>query len=240
MEDGHVFIDGFAGQPTQMFCGVYDGHGGRDAVEHASNRLHVIFEEVLTQKPDAKPTELFNEVFDRTDREMAEKDIDFNGTTAVVAFLRREARGRVLYTANCGDARAVLVRRRESDGEIEGYRVSFDHKPNLPEEVERIRQASGFVCANRVNGILSVSRALGDHAMKQFVISKPFTLETVLRDTDSFLVVCCDGVWDVLSDQDVALEVSRSTDCAAAAAGLKELALAKGSMDNISVMVIRL
>jgi len=43
-------------------------------------------------------------------------------------------------------------------------------------------------------GILSVSRALGDHAMKQFVISKPFVLETVLRDTDSHLIVCCDGV----------------------------------------------
>jgi len=62
-----------------MFCGVYDGHGGRDAVEHASKRLHVIFQELLAQRPDAKPTDLFDEVFARTDREMAEHDIDFNG-----------------------------------------------------------------------------------------------------------------------------------------------------------------
>jgi len=239
MEDGHVFHDGFGEEPAQMFCGVYDGHGGREAVELAVNRLHVIFLETLRAKgPGADMRPIFEETFEKTDLEMANACIDFNGTTAVVAFIRVEPRGRVLYTANCGDARAVLV--RVPEGSAQGLRVSFDHKPNLPEEVERIRNASGFVAGNRVNGILSVSRALGDHAMKNFVISKPFFLETVLLPTDTHLVVACDGVWDVLSDQEVAEIVHGTEECQKAADLLKDRALVKGSMDNISVMVIRL
>eukprot|EP00708_Paratrimastix_pyriformis_P004114 GAFH01002939.1.p2 GENE.GAFH01002939.1~~GAFH01002939.1.p2 ORF type:complete len:277 (+),score=46.88 GAFH01002939.1:114-833(+) len=239
MEDGHVFLDKFGDERTSMFCGVYDGHGGREAVDLAVRRLHELFLETLRAKPQSSMREIFEEVFEKTDKEMADQGIDFNGTTAVVAYLRTEPRGRVLYTANCGDARAVLVRH---DGPAPvGHRVSFDHKPNLPEEIERIRQASGFVAGNRVNGILSVSRALGDHAMKQYVISKPFTLETVLLPTDTHLVVACDGVWDVLTDQDVAeLVHAFPEDCQKAAETLKDRALAKGSMDNISSMVVRL
>lgn len=47
---------------------------------------------------------------------------------------------------------------------------------------------------NRVNGVLAVTRSLGDAAMKEFVVGSPYTTETSLSDDDSFLIVACDGV----------------------------------------------
>jgi serine/threonine protein phosphatase PrpC len=47
---------------------------------------------------------------------------------------------------------------------------------------------------NRVNGVLAVTRSLGDAAMKEFVVGSPYTTETSLSDDDTFLIVACDGV----------------------------------------------
>jgi protein phosphatase PTC1 len=47
---------------------------------------------------------------------------------------------------------------------------------------------------NRVNGVLAVTRSLGDAAMKEFVVGSPYTTETSLGEDDSFLIVACDGV----------------------------------------------
>ena len=45
--------------------------------------------------------------------------------------------------------------------------LSEDHKPNLPRERTRVLKAGGFVQANRVNGMLAISRALGDFDYKK-------------------------------------------------------------------------
>jgi protein phosphatase PTC1 len=95
-----------------------------------------------------------------------------------------------------------------------GIRLSFDHKPSLPEEVERISSAGGFVAMGRVNGILAVSRALGDHMMKKFVICDPFIHELELTPEDTHIIVACDGVWDVMTDDQAAAVVAEaSADC---------------------------
>jgi serine/threonine protein phosphatase PrpC len=83
-------------------------------------------------------------------------------------------------------------------------RLTVDHKASLPEEAKRITDAGGFVGRNRVNGVLAVSRALGDHMLKEndVVTAVPYCQETELTDEDSFLVLACDGVWDVITDQE--------------------------------------
>lgn len=112
---------------------------------------------------------------------------------------------RVLYTANAGDARAVLARHGT------GVRLTYDHKGNDKQEVRRIQEAGGFVLNNRVNGtslppcasviladyllgVLAVTRSLGDSAMKEFVVGSPYTSEMELCDGDKWLIVACDGV----------------------------------------------
>ena len=95
---------------------------------------------------------------------------------------------RVLYSANAGDARGVLCRAGKA------VRLTYDHKGSDRQEAKRITDAGGFVMSGRVNGVLAVTRSLGDSAMKEFVVGAPYTTETELCDEDEFLVLACDGV----------------------------------------------
>lgn len=104
--------------------------------------------------------------------------------------LRESAsRQRVLYTANVGDARIVLCRSGKA------LRLSYDHKGSDENEGKRIAGAGGLILNNRVNGVLAVTRALGDAYMKELVTGHPYTTETVIQpELDEFLILACDGV----------------------------------------------
>ena len=73
-------------------------------------------------------------------------------------------------------------------------RLTYDHKGSDAQEAKRITDAGGFVMNHRVNGVLAVTRSLGDTAMKEFVVGSPYTTETVLGSDDTFLIIACDGV----------------------------------------------
>lgn len=77
--------------------------------------------------------------------------------------------------------------------------MTYDHKGSDVQEAKRITDAGGFVMNNRVNGVLAVTRSLGDSSMKEFVVGSPYTTETTLGDEDDFLIVACDGVSPSLS-----------------------------------------
>lgn len=95
---------------------------------------------------------------------------------------------RVLYSANAGDARGVLCRSGKA------VRLTYDHKGTDKQEAKRITDAGGFVMSGRVNGVLAVTRSLGDSSMKEFVVGAPYTTETELCEEDEFLILACDGV----------------------------------------------
>ena len=128
------------------------------------------------------------------------------GCTAVVA-LRK---GNDLWVANAGDSRGVLSRAGKA------IALSEDHKPAQEGERTRIIAAGGFlseiggVC--RVNGNLNLSRAIGDLKYKantelppkdQIITAQPDIKKVTLTSEDKFFVLACDGVWDVMSNQDV-------------------------------------
>lgn len=100
---------------------------------------------------------------------------------------------RVLYCANAGDARGVICRNGKA------VRLTYDHKGSDRQEAKRITDAGGFVLSGRVNGVLAVTRSLGDSSMKEFVVGAPYTTETELCDKDEFLILACDGVFVVPS-----------------------------------------
>ncbi|KAK4541003.1 hypothetical protein LTR36_008372 [Oleoguttula mirabilis] len=149
--------------------------------------------------------------------------------------LRQAAsRNRVLYTANVGDARIVLCRSGKA------LRLSYDHKGSDENEGKRIAGAGGLILNNRVNGVLAVTRALGDAYMKDLVTGHPYTTETVIQpDLDEFLILACDGLWDVCSDQEAVDLVRNVHDPQAASRILVDHALARFSTDNLSIMVVR-
>lgn len=114
---------------------------------------------------------------------------DTLSSPAEVKLRETASRQRVLYTANVGDARIVLCRNGKA------LRLSYDHKGSDENEGKRIAVAGGLILNNRVNGVLAVTRALGDAYMKDLVTGHPYTTETVIQpDIDEFLILACDGV----------------------------------------------
>ena len=127
---------------------------------------------------------------------------DKSGTTAVCSLISPTH----IFVANCGDSRGVLFRTTGI-----GFSTQ-DHKPFNPCEKERIQNAGGSVMIQRVNGSLAVSRALGDYEYKnvegksqceQLVSPEPELYVEKRTDKDEFLVLACDGIWDVMSNDDV-------------------------------------
>ncbi|KAI0266807.1 protein serine/threonine phosphatase 2C [Gloeopeniophorella convolvens] len=141
---------------------------------------------------------------------------------------------RVLYVANAGDARGVLCRNGRA------LRLTYDHKGTDKQEAKRIMDSGGFVMSGRVNGVLAVTRSLGDSSMKEFVVGAPYTTETELAEDDELLILACDGIWDVLDDQTACELVRGISDPQEAAHALVREATHRYTNDNITVMVIRL
>lgn len=109
--------------------------------------------------------------------------------SAIPKLQEKALRQRVLYTANVGDARIVLCRNGKA------LRLSYDHKGSDENEGKRIANAGGLILNNRVNGVLAVTRALGDAYLKDLVTGHPYTTETVIQpDSDEFIILACDGV----------------------------------------------
>ncbi|XP_068176932.1 protein phosphatase 1G isoform X2 [Antennarius striatus] len=126
-----------------------------------------------------------------------------SGTTAVVALIR----GKQLIVANAGDSRCVVSERGKA------VDMSYDHKPEDEVELSRIKNAGGKVTMDgRVNGGLNLSRAIGDHFYKrnkalppeeQMITAMPDVKVLTLNEDHDFMVIACDGIWNVLSSQEV-------------------------------------
>lgn len=120
------------------------------------------------------------------------------GTTACVCLVTPTE----IYCANTGDSRAILTRGTST------FELSDDHKPDNEDEQIRIEAAGCDVTDGRVAGKLSLSRAIGDLAYKQncnlsveeqAITCVPDITRRERNDEDSFLLVACDGIWDVLT-----------------------------------------
>lgn len=140
-----------------------------------------------------------------------------------------------LYAANAGDARVVLGHQGKAT------RLTKDHRPDDPEEVARIEKAGGFMFKGRVVGVLAITRSLGDHCMKTYVVAEPYCSETtvdLVSRHPSFVICACDGLWDVFQDEEAVDFVLKYQDeKERISEHLVNEAIRKGSTDNISVIV---
>ncbi|CAL8131338.1 unnamed protein product [Prunus armeniaca] len=271
---------------TSHFFGIYDGHGGPQVANYCSERLHLaLAEELGVIKDDLSDgtvgesqqvqwEKAFTNCFQRVDDEIEGKvsgniiksdgnasEASFEpiatetvGSTAVVALVCSSH----IIVANCGDSRAVLCRGKQA------IALSVDHKPNREDEYARIEAAGGKVIqwnGHRVFGVLAMSRSIGDRYLKPWIIPEPEVMNVPRARDDECLILASDGLWDVMTNEEVC-EVARrrillwhkkngvtalaergaGVDPAAqeAAAYLSTLALQKGSRDNISVIVVDL
>ncbi|XP_043267407.1 probable protein phosphatase 2C T23F11.1 [Venturia canescens] len=204
MEDCHVHILSLPDDPGSAFFAVYDGHGGAAMSQHAGKHLHEFITKTNEYK-EGKIVEAMQQGFLEMDRAMqadATLMAEPAGTT-VIAILVKD---NILYCANAGDSRAVACVNREV------VPLSRDHKPILDDERRRIEAAGGWVQFNRVNGHLALSRALGDFRFKrnksksleeQIVTAFPEVQKFPITEDWEFVILACDGIWDVLSSDEV-------------------------------------
>ncbi|TVU00864.1 hypothetical protein EJB05_53712, partial [Eragrostis curvula] len=275
MEDAVSVREAFAavGEADGQRCdfyGVFDGHGCSHVADACRERMHELLAEELapsSSAPSREPaawTGAMERSFARMDAEVSAgahsaavasasgssscrcdaHKCDHVGSTAVVAVVE----DRRVVVANCGDSRAVLCR-GGGGGEPAAVALTSDHKPDRPDELERIEAAGGRVIfweGARVLGVLAMSRAIGDGYLKPYVSSVPEVTVADRTDADECLILASDGLWDVVSNE-AACEVARACLrrgrdkwCAEAATLLTKLALARRSSDNVSVVVVDL
>ena len=170
---------------------------------------------------------------------------DRSGSTSVAVLLTPSH----IICANAGDSRCILVRSGVA------FPMSFDHKPTTACEHGRIVNASGLVHMKRVDGDLAVSRGLGDFRFKgntdlkvehQKVSSSPDILVNP-RDqgSDEMIILACDGIWDVLSNQECAKTVQELLDEGETRVDMVceevlDICLEKDSRDNMTFCMVAL
>lgn len=144
---------------------------------------------------------------------------------------REDDSSATLHVANVGDARVVVSHKQKA------MRLSRDHRAEDPSEIQRIQRCGGLVFKSRVLGILAVSRSLGDHGLKEFVSGKPHTTSFHGATAGDFVVIACDGLWDVMADEEVVAFVNNVASKESAAQLLIDEAIRRKSADNITVVV---
>lgn len=162
-----------------------------------------------------------------------------SGTTALCAMYRKTEKK--LYVGWCGDSQALIAR----NGHVR--QIVTKHSPEDASERARIEALGGVVLfwgnSYRVNGQLAVSRAIGDLVHKPYVSAEPEIESIHLDGEEDFIVLGCDGLWDNLTEDDIAIFVYKKIkenpdNYRTIATQLCSLAKGQGSRDNISVIVV--
>lgn len=249
MEDAHTCMPQLTGELKNWgYFAVFDGHAGTTVAQYCSKHLldHMIASGGIKATEDPEQVkEGIREGFLDIDRHMhtlaRKNNWDRSGSTAASVLISPE----YIYFINCGDSRTLLCR----NGQVVFY--TEDHKPFNPREKERIQNAGGSVTLQRVNGSLAVSRALGDFDFKevdwrpqteQLVSPEPEIYEMARAPEDEFLILACDGVWDAIGNEELCAFVrSRLKVCddlRDICAQVIDLCLYKGSLDNMSIIIV--
>jgi serine/threonine protein phosphatase PrpC len=249
-EDQHVHILNLDGENKELnsinFLGVFDGHGGKAVSKYLKDNLPQFFvnkfRKDIYSRPDSA-NKYFLKVYDLLQNKMKEdhpRAVQYCGSTACVTIHFKDHNGKNrLWVLNVGDSRAVKYNKFNI-----AEQLTLDHKPNVQSERLRIEQLGGKIEFDgsdwRIKD-LSLSRAFGDIECTPFVTHLPQTYIYKISSNDKFMIVACDGLWDVLSNQEAADYVHELMNDKKFkgnyAKELAEYAYKKGSLDNITTIV---
>ena len=250
------------------FFGIFDGHGGKGCSSYLKNNLYKYIKEFSQSSLEDAIYKAENEFLNNYALDKEENVKDVSGSCGIMAIIKQNK----LIIANIGDSRILLFKNGKLFFETE------DHKPNSEKEKERIINSGGqiyqstplFQINHKIHlpwrvlpGRLSVSRTFGDLLAKSekfggksgVIIPSPDVTEFDLDENFDFMVIGCDGIFDVISNEQIyeiwkiILNEDRYKDfeyeeidinglCGDFADAIIKSSLFKNSYDNLSCIVI--
>ncbi|CAI5974640.1 unnamed protein product [Closterium sp. NIES-64] len=201
MEDAYQAITQFGTSPGNAFFGVFDGHGGTMAARFAAGNIAGNVLKAAQQGAES-PEAALVEGFKETDKQFLLQNLG-SGSAVVTCWAAPGS----IHVAHAGDCRAVLCRKGAASV------LTSDHKASREDERDRVENLGGhvdnFTGTWRVQGVLAVTRGLGDASYKEYITPEPEVVHVpVTRDCD-FLIMASDGLWDVVTNQE-AVDIARS------------------------------
>ena len=229
MEDAHFLDLNFADRGW-VFGGIYDGHNGRFAANYASENLYQRFLEKLLS--GFLPQKAFIETYQAISEELKKQG---SGTTAVNFLIKNGE----IFTANVGDARVIVI------GGKEFHQLTIDHRLDKLSERQRIEEMGGrieYPYACRGSYGLMPTRTLGDQYFKPVgIIAIPSVNRYKISKKDLTLLAACDGLFDVMSNEEVAGFARKFSDPNQLVKTLqKEVLGDRYGSDNLTIIAVNL
>jgi serine/threonine protein phosphatase PrpC len=263
MEDKHKHLTSFDNRSWKLWAyySIFDGHNGTDTARNAADHLDIhlldAFNQMLAHQNDEKikngepvrSSQLdisqlraaIKQTYFELDKDLRKMVKDESGCVCITCLIGPEQ----IYLINIGDSRAIVI---SNDGHV--LACTEDHKPDDPAEQERIHEAGGTIskpCAGdvlRVDNQLAMTRVLGDFSMDKHVVPPMADIVQYPRNSSAaYVVLACDGIWDVMTNEDVAsfiIERAATTTLDNIASHLLDECLRRTSTDNMSVYIIKL
>ena len=237
MEDKGKSIDNFYSKPNQsLFC-LFDGHGGDMVSKYLQKNFHLVYKDILTTYNFNIEQSLIAS-FKEIDKKIKDLELVSVGSTGCVVHVVQETVSTLrVYCANVGDTRCCLI------SPVNHRRLTYDHRADDPEEKKRILNSGGSVINGRVMGALMLSRAFGDFEFKSFGVKcDPYfhQIQIDLNEKNQFLIIACDGVWDVMDEDDIRQLIMFCNNSEELCKQIIKGSMKRGAWDNLSVFVVKL
>ena len=233
-QDSYIIERNINGILNFNIFGVLDGHGeyghyasqfvSRYVISHIKN--HPVIKKCdepkeIYQKLTLNGYQIIANIFTDADVQIQKEkfDVQNSGSTCIIVIQLEEK----IICANTGDSRAIMIYdTNNSDNLINTkiYNLSYDCKPELPNECQRIYECGGCVeravDENEQEGGpyrvwvygedypgLAMSRSIGDlDAKKIGVIPNPQIVEYTLDSNSKYMLIASDGIWEFITNEE--------------------------------------
>jgi len=228
MED-EIFI--FKGNSFIFTC-VFDGHGGGDCSKFLKRYCFSVFKKNLKLFNTVKKSLLYT-VKD-LHKGVLKNQIQSGSTLNIIVVNRLTNH---FFVANVGDSRAIVCFKNNKIKQI-----TRDHKPENKREKTMIRKKGGFVENGRANGVLAMSRSIGDARLSRHISQTPDIFEGNLANVN-FILHATDGLYDVMSNVDICQYIMNLKSKNISKSGIvsnlvRHSIYNKQSRDNVSAIIL--
>ena len=245
MEDKSKSIENFNNDKNQMIFEIFDGHGGDEMSTYLQSNLAKIYKQNLLLNKGNIILSLKNAFLDADDEMRGQLNIEGLGSTGTLVHII-QGLGPILevYSANVGDSRVSLI----SPEHI--IRLSYDHRTTDEKEKKRILESGMEIIDDRICGTLMLTRIFGNYEYKEEnenennkgLICEPFIskIEIDLSIENQFLILASDGIWDILSEEEVQNIIKKYQDTQKICSIIIKKCLENEAWDNMSVFAVKL